>query len=258
VRVSNAFGAADSATATISVTQPPAGVAPAITLQPQGQTVTAGQTATLVIAAGGTEPMSYQWYVGPSGATSSPLAGATAPVYTTPPLTATTSYWIRVSNAYGAANSQAAIVTVTPGASTSTAFEDQVVTLINLRRASGATCGATAHPPVSPLTMNGNLRTAARNHSLDMATQNYFSHTSLDGRTFDQRIRDAGYTGSFPLAENIAGGPSTPQSVVDGWMASPGHCANIMNGAFRATGIGYAFNPGATYRHYWTQTLGGS
>jgi uncharacterized protein YkwD len=202
--------------------------------------------------------MSYQWYAGPAGTTSSPIAGATAPVYSTPALTATTSYWIRVTNPYGAANSQAAIVTVTPGASTSSPFEDQVVALINERRAAGATCGATPHPPVGPLPMNDSLRTAARNHSLDMATQNYFSHTSLDGRTFDQRIRNAGYTGSFPLGENIAAGASTPQAVVDGWMGSPGHCANIMNGAFRATGVGYAFNPGATYRHYWTQTFGGS
>jgi uncharacterized protein YkwD/uncharacterized cupredoxin-like copper-binding protein len=259
VRVSNAFGAANSATATITVTTPPpAGVAPTITLQPHSQTVNAGQTVTFVIGASGTEPMSYQWYAGPAGTTSSPIAGATAPVYSTPALTATTSYWIRVTNPYGAANSQAAIVTVTPGASTSSPFEDQVVALINERRAAGATCGATPHPPVGPLTMNDSLRTAARNHSLDMATQNYFSHTSLDGRTFDQRIRNAGYTGSFPLGENIAAGASTPQAVVDGWMGSPGHCANIMNGAFRATGVGYAFNPGATYRHYWTQTFGGS
>ena len=91
-----------------------------------------------------------------------------------------------------------------------------------------------------------------------MAANNYFSHTSLDGRTFDQRILNAGYTGSFPLGENIAAGPSTAQAVVDGWMASPGHCANIMSPSFRATGIGYGFSAVAAYRHYWTQTFGGS
>jgi len=46
--------------------------------------------------------------------------------------------------------------------------------------------------------------------------------------------------------------------VVDGWMASPGHCANIMSPSFRATGIGYGFSAAAAYRHYWTQTFGGS
>jgi uncharacterized protein YkwD len=258
VRVSNAFGTADSATATIAVTPAP-GVAPTITLQPQSQSVSAGQTVTFVIAASGTEPMGYQWYIGPSGTTSSPVPGATAPAYTTPALSATTSYWVRVTNAYGAANSQAAIVTVASAPVPSPSpLEDQLLVLINQRRAAGATCGATAYPPVGPLTMNANLRTAAQNHSLDMATQNYFSHTSLDGRTFDQRIRNAGYTGAFPLGENIAGGQSTPQAVVDGWMGSPGHCAIIMNGAFHATGVGYAFNSSATYRHYWTQTFGGS
>ena len=280
VRLSDSSTTADSTTATVVVhtpepapggpppappapsppsPAPPSGVAPAITAQPQSQTINAGQTATLTVAANGTAPLGFQWYAGSSGATASPVAGATGSSFTTPSLSTTTSYWVRVTNAYGAANSQAAVVTVASAPAPSPSpFEDQVLVLINQRRTAGATCGATAYPPVGPLTMNASLRTAAQNHSLDMATQNYFSHTSLDGRTFDQRIRNAGYAGAFPLGENIAGGQSTPQAVVDGWMGSPGHCAIIMNGAFRATGVGYAFNPSATYRHYWTQTFGGS
>ena len=129
--------------------------------------------------------------------------------------------------------------------------------LVNQRRASGATCGGTAHPAVAPLTPNLQLRDAARGHSQDMATNNYFSHTSLDGRTFDQRIRQAGYAGGF-LAENVAAGRSTAQAVVDGWMQSTGHCQNIMNGGLRVIGIGYAFNQSSTYGHYWTQNFGGA
>ena len=91
-----------------------------------------------------------------------------------------------------------------------------------------------------------------------MATNNYFSHISLDGTTFDQRIRNAGYAEAFPWGENIAAGSFTPESLVDGWMASPGHCVNIMSPNFRATGVGYGFNATSTYRHYWTQTFGGS
>jgi uncharacterized protein YkwD len=236
---------------------PPSGVAPAIGAHPQSQTVTAGHAAMLSVVASGTAPLGYQWYVGPSGATVSPVPGATSATFTTPALTATTTYWVRVSNTYGAADSNAATVTVVADAS-GAALEDQVLVLMNQRRAVGATCGGTVYPPVPPLTMNDSLRTAARLHSQDMATNNYFSHVSLDGRTFDQRIRNAGYTGAFPLGENIAAGASTPQSLVDGWMASDGHCANIMNGNFRATGIGYAFSATSTYRYYWTQTLGGS
>ena len=258
VRVSNGIGSSDSGTATVTVnTPPPAGVAPTITLQPQSQTITSGQSATLVFAAAGTGPLSFQWYVGPSGTTSSPVNGATSSSFTTPALTATTSYWVRVSNAYGADNSATATITVSSVSSNPSA-EDVVLTLINQHRAAGATCGGTAYPPAPPLTMNPNLQTAARLHSLDMATQNYFSHNSLDGRTFDQRIRNAGYGGSFPLGENIAAGQSTPQSVVTGWMNSQGHCANIMNASFRSTGVGYAFNSSAQYRHYWTQVFGGS
>ena len=113
--------------------------------------------------------------------------------------------------------------------------------------------------PAGPaLAMNGNLRTAARGHSEDMATQNYFSHTSLDGRTFSQRISNAGYTGAYPWGENIAAGQPNPTVVVDGWMGSTGHCQNIMNGGYRVIGVGYAFRAGSPFGSYWTQTFGGS
>jgi uncharacterized protein YkwD len=113
-----------------------------------------------------------------------------------------------------------------------------VLTIVNQLRAAGATCGGTFQPPVAPLTMNANLQNAARAHSQDMATNNYFSHTSQNGATFDQRIWQSGFTGGFPLGENIAGGASSAQAAVDGWMQSPGHCRNIMNGSYRAIGVG--------------------
>ena len=129
--------------------------------------------------------------------------------------------------------------------------------LVNQRRASGATCGGTAHPAVAPLTLNLQLRDAARENSQDMATNNYFSHTSLDGRTPAQRIGQAGYAGGF-WAENIAAGPASALAVVDGWMQSTGHCQNIMNSRLQVIGIGYAFNQSSTYGHYWTQNFGGA
>ena len=107
VRVSNATGNADSATATVTI-----GVAPTITLQPASQTINAAQTATLSVAATGTVPLSYQWYVGASGTTTTPIAGATTTSYTTPALTATQSYWVRVANGAGSADSGTATVTV--------------------------------------------------------------------------------------------------------------------------------------------------
>jgi uncharacterized protein YkwD len=130
--------------------------------------------------------------------------------------------------------------------------------LVNQRRAAGAVCGGTAYAPAPPLTMNANLRTAARGHSADMAAHNYFSHVSLDGRSYVDRILAAGYTLSGTLSENIAAGQWAPDVVVDAWMASPGHCQTIMSGAFRSIGIGYAFNAASTYGFYWTEDFGGS
>jgi uncharacterized protein YkwD len=135
------------------------------------------------------------------------------------------------------------------------AFEDQVVSLINARRAAGATCGTVVKPAVGPLVVDVALREASRCHSLDMGVNAYFSHTGLDGSSPWDRIAEAGYTAS-PTGENIAAGYATPQQVVDGWMTSPGHCNNIMNGGSNETGVGYAYQAGSPYGRYWTQTFG--
>ena len=136
-----------------------------------------------------------------------------------------------------------------------TAYEDEVLVRINVARAAGATCGATAFPPVGPLTMSGQLRQAARCHSLDMAVHDYFSHTSQDGRTPWQRIEETGYQWRN-AAENIAAGYGTAQAAVDGWLRSTGHCENLMNGQLTETGVGYGFDASSTYDRYWTQTFG--
>jgi hypothetical protein len=86
----------------------------AISTQPQNQTVAYGATAMLTVNGTGTPPLSYQWYVGQSGDSSKPIQNATAASYTTPALTATASYWVRVSDASGGLNSATATVTVTP------------------------------------------------------------------------------------------------------------------------------------------------
>jgi uncharacterized protein YkwD len=257
VRVSNSSGSTDSDTATLTIgaSETP-DAAPKIASQPKDKTISSGQAATLSVTATGTSPLAYKWYQGTSGNTSSPIGGATGASYTTPALTSTTRYWVRVSNGAGSVDSEDATITVSAPEGNS-AFENEVVTLVNSRRAAGAVCGSTSYGPTGALVMNSSLRNAARGHSQDMAVNNYFSHTSLDGRTFDQRIHNAGYFGS-PLGENIAAGQSSPTSVMNSWMNSPGHCSNIMNPAFRSIGVGYAYDADATYRHYWTMTLGGS
>ncbi|GAA2310371.1 hypothetical protein GCM10010149_70950 [Nonomuraea roseoviolacea subsp. roseoviolacea] len=120
--------------------------------------------------------------------------------------------------------------------------ENEVVRLTNAERAKGG-CQPLKHDP--------QLHKAAYDHSADMAAQNYFSHTSKDGRSFMDRIRGAGFTGGTGWAENIAMGQPSPASVVEAWMNSSGHKANIMNCKYNLIGVGAAKN--SKGQIYWTQ-----
>ena len=133
-------------------------------------------------------------------------------------------------------------------------FEAQVLTEMNKRRAAGATCGGVVKAKIpTGLVLNTKLRCAARKHSLDMRSKGFFSHTGSNGSSPWQRITLAGYTYTN-AAENIAAGQTTALAVVNGWMASAGHCNNIMNPVLKEVGIGYT--SGGSYGHYWTQDFG--
>ena len=108
---------------------------------------------------------------------------------------------------------------------------------------------------VPPLKGQDQLFTASGAHALDMAQKNYFSHTSQDGRTFDQRVTAAGYKWNT-CAENIAAGNSTAETTVDQWKNSSGHYANMINASYREMGVGYAQTSTSTYKHYWVQDFG--
>ncbi len=93
----------------------PAGCSkPTITAQPQSASVLGGRTATLSVTATGTTPLAFQWYQGASGDVSTPV-GTSASSFTTPALTATVSYWVRVLNACGHADSETATISVGRG-----------------------------------------------------------------------------------------------------------------------------------------------
>ena len=136
-------------------------------------------------------------------------------------------------------------------------FRARVLARINQVRASGANCGVDGvFGAAAPLAWNDKLTLAAEGHSQDMAAKNYFSHTSADGRTLADRVNAAGYAWSS-LGENIAAGYPGIDAVMDGWIASAGHCANLMNAGFAEVGVvcvpGRA---GDTYSTYWTMDLG--
>lgn len=128
-------------------------------------------------------------------------------------------------------------------------FEYDVVQLVNQQRLAAGT-------GLRPLTIDTRLVAAAQRHSDDMAARSFFSHTGSDGSTFVVRIDAAGYLPWSFVGENIAAGQTTPAAVVAAWMGSPGHRANILSPDFDHIGVGYAANPAATYRHYWTQDFG--
>lgn len=135
-------------------------------------------------------------------------------------------------------------------------FQSEALRLINARRAAGASCGARgAFAPAPALAWNTALADAAYSHSLDMATQNYFAHNSLDGRSAGARVTAAGYSWSA-VGENIAAGYPSLQAAIDGWMASDGHCANLMSTAFADVGLACARHSASTYGIYWTQDFG--
>lgn len=129
-------------------------------------------------------------------------------------------------------------------------FIQKVLDLTNLQRSRFG---------LNPLTLNADLNRAAQTHSESMALDDFFSHTGADGSSPFDRIRATGYTYST-AAENIAAGYSTPETVVEGWMNSPGHRANILNSDLQEMGIGYYFlendTGSVTHNSYWTQAFG--
>jgi uncharacterized protein YkwD len=105
-----------------------------------------------------------------------------------------------------------------------------------------------AHYGMKALRLNRKLSAAARRHARDMAKRNYFSHDTLGGGSFVDRIRRTGYLSgarSWMVGENLAWGShrnSRPSTIMRLWMNSPGHRANILNGSFREIGIGVAYD----------------
>ncbi|WKU08737.1 CAP domain-containing protein [Micromonospora sp. HUAS LYJ1] len=115
----------------------------------------------------------------------------------------------------------------------------QVVDLVNAERAK-AGCAA--------VTVNAKLTLAAQQHSQDQADHQTMTHTGSDGSNAGQRLDRAGYTWRT-YGENVAWNQQTPAAVMQAWMNSSGHRANILNCAFTEIGVGVATGNGP----YWTQ-----
>lgn len=134
-------------------------------------------------------------------------------------------------------------------AATLESFESDLVAQVNAFRASQG---------LPTLTVSDTLTAAAKWMATDMADENYFSHTSLDGRTPTQRMEDAGYPALQTwTGEDLAAGYTTAAAVLQGWIASPAHYAVLTNPVYRAIGVGRAYSATSTYQSYWDADFGG-
>ena len=126
---------------------------------------------------------------------------------------------------------------------------------LNAARAKPRQCGTQSFNATAPLAWNATLATAAETHSRAMANNNFFDHKDRDGRTPGDRAELAGYNFQ-QIGENIAAGQDSVRKVVEGWLVSPGHCANLMNPQFRELGAAYATDPKSDAGIYWTAVFG--
>lgn len=127
---------------------------------------------------------------------------------------------------------------------------------INELRAMGGSCRSRGQfAPAPALAWNPLLAQAAGAHSRDMSVRNYFAHVGTDGRAANQRVQAAGYTWRG-LGENIAAGQADLGEVLEGWMHSDTHCAQLLNPRYTEAALACVpGRPGNAYRSYWTLEL---
>jgi uncharacterized protein YkwD len=143
---------------------------------------------------------------------------------------------------------------VTPAVKDSAQVSQKVLSLVNAARGKARKCGRSAFDAAPPLTLSAMLNRAALIHSQDMASKNFFEHIGSDGSKVGDRAKRVGYKWRT-AGENIAIGAETPEAVVQGWLDSPGHCANMMSPAFTEMGIGFVVDRKSEAGIYWTQVF---
>ncbi len=134
------------------------------------------------------------------------------------------------------------------------AVSHRVLELTNEARRHARRCGRKKFPATTPLKQAAALERAALAHAQDMATRSYIGHKGPDGSMPADRATRAGYA-RVSIAENVAAGQTTAEEVVNKWLASPGHCANLMNPRYSDMGVAYAVNPASEKGIYWVQVF---
>lgn len=129
-------------------------------------------------------------------------------------------------------------------------FQAEMLALINAARAKGAVCGDVTRKPSKPLAWNDLLGIASVIHANDMALHDFFAHNSPTTGSLRERIHDTGFQYE-EAGENLAGGQTSIAKVVNDWLLSPSHCANMLNPEFKVMGASCKRNTAAYYKNYW-------
>jgi uncharacterized protein YkwD len=167
------------------------------------------------------------------------------------------TYYVRVARQKGSTRYQLSLKVADmpapsglPRQANLNAMTNRVVALTNFHRQQGG---------LAPFKVNPVLSAVAQSHTENMIVSDFYAHQAPDGSRGADRMRRAGYNYLW-AGENIGVGYSTADEVVQAWMNSPGHRANIMNPNLREIGAGFYFTANDTgrvsYRYYWTQNFG--
>jgi uncharacterized protein YkwD len=133
--------------------------------------------------------------------------------------------------------------------------EERVLELVNEARAEARRCGRRRFESAKPLTLSAALTRAAAAHAADMAANDFMGHSGSDGSSAGERVNRAGYRWRG-VAENVAAGQPDADAVVESWLESAGHCANIMSPLFAEMGVAFEPAPRSSLRIFWAQVFG--
>lgn len=253
----------DDVVITVEAPQPPANQAPSANAGAD-RTVQQGDSVTITGSGSDADGTIVGWSWARVSGTAVSLSGAyTQTVQFTAPSTAgDIRLRLTVTDDDGATDTDDVIITVEetsdPGNTTGSTLQSMLDD-INEARGQEQVCGGTAYPSAPPLQWSGSLADVAKQHSMDMAQNGYFSHTSLDGTSMGSRVFP--YWNGSRVGENIAAssGDKSDSAVVDLWLNSAGHCALLMDPDFSHVGAGKGHDPdnGYIYKYFWTMDLGG-
>lgn len=157
---------------------------------------------------------------------------------------------VHINNSAGSPNVEATVACN----ATMSLMQQRTLQLINEVRSQPQTCGSDAYQATTELSWSAHLQQAATQHSVDMTEHNFFDHTGSDGSTVATRVDATDYDWRA-VGENIAAGQLTAHEAITDWLASPGHCKNLMNPAFTEVAVSCAEDVRADNTQYWTNVL---